>query len=344
MANPLDTFIRNSVASPPTVTDPVAASFAALRVNPVSRAAQQTSTTELTAAAARLAAVTVSTPAPAVASAALQSTVTLPEVRTVAGPQGPRGDPGPAGADGLPGAAGETATFSVGTVTTGGTSAVTVTGSPPNYILNFELEAGPAGPGGGDVSTLSLYADPEWITSLSASKVGLGNVTNESKATMFTNPTFTGTVSGVTATHVGLGNVTNESKATMFTAPTFTGTTTLQQSTEVLNTKTGATGTVVHDFSTGSIWYHSSISANFTANFTNVPTTEDRTISIALILSQGGTAYIPNAVEINGSAASIKWSEGSAPSGTINYTDIVNFILIRTGGSWTVLGSLSTYN
>lgn len=60
--------------------------------------------------------------------------------------------------------------------------------------------------------------------STTASDVGLGNVTNESKATMFTDPTFTGTVSGVTAEHVGLGNVTNESKETMFTDPTFTGT------------------------------------------------------------------------------------------------------------------------
>ena len=41
---------------------------------------------------------------------------------------------------------------------------------------------------------------------------------------MFTSPTFTGTVAGVTATHVSLGNVTNESKATMFASPTFTGT------------------------------------------------------------------------------------------------------------------------
>ena len=54
--------------------------------------------------------------------------------------------------------------------------------------------------------------------------LSLGNVTNESKATMFTSPTFTGTVAGVTATHVSLGNVTNESKATMFASPTFTGT------------------------------------------------------------------------------------------------------------------------
>jgi hypothetical protein len=66
------------------------------------------------------------------------------------------------------------------------------------------------------------------VVSGSASDVktflSLQNVTNESKATMFSSPTFTGTVSGVTATHVGLGNVTNESKATMFSSPTFTGT------------------------------------------------------------------------------------------------------------------------
>ncbi len=38
------------------------------------------------------------------------------------------------------------------------------------------------------------------------------------------NPTFTGTVGGITSAMVGLGNVTNESKATMFTNATFTGT------------------------------------------------------------------------------------------------------------------------
>jgi hypothetical protein len=54
--------------------------------------------------------------------------------------------------------------------------------------------------------------------------ISLQNVTNESKATMFTSPAFTGTPTGITATHVGLGNVTNESKATMFANPTFTGT------------------------------------------------------------------------------------------------------------------------
>ena len=42
------------------------------------------------------------------------------------------------------------------------------------------------------------------------------------------NLNVTGTVSGVTATHVGLANVTNESKSTMFTDPSFTGNTTLE--------------------------------------------------------------------------------------------------------------------
>ena len=148
----------------------------------------------------------------------------------------------------------------------------------------------------------------------------------------------------VTATSVGLGNVTNESKATMFTSPTFTGTVTLQQTTEIIDTKTAATGTVIHDFSTGSIWYHSSISANFTANFTNVPTTNNRSITVALILDQGATARIPNVVQIDGIAQPIQWSGGIIPAGTNNYTDIVNFTLIRSASVWTVLGSLGTYN
>ena len=136
----------------------------------------------------------------------------------------------------------------------------------------------------------------------------------------------------------------NEIYLTPGTTTILNGLTTFYQTTEVVNTKTGATGTVVHDFNSGSLFLHSSIAANFTANFTNVPTTNDRSITMALILDQGATAYIPNAVQIDGAAQTIQWSGGSAPSGTNNYTDIVNFTLIRSGGSWTVLGSLSTYN
>ena len=83
-------------------------------------------------------------------------------------------------------------------------------------------------------SKSTMFSSPTFtgtVSGISASHVGLGNVTNESKATMFESPTFTGTVSGISASHVGLGNVTNESKATMFSSPTLTGTSSIESAT-----------------------------------------------------------------------------------------------------------------
>jgi hypothetical protein len=100
-------------------------------------------------------------------------------------------------------------------------------------------------------------AVPAWDT-VTATDVGLGNVTNESKATMFSSPTFTGTVAGVTATMVGLGNVTNESKATMFSSPTFTGTVAGVTATMVGlgNVENTALSTSTHYIGTTSIQYN----------------------------------------------------------------------------------------
>jgi hypothetical protein len=182
------------------------------------------------------------------------------------------------------------------------------------------------------------------FTTLDAnSTVGL----SPANAVVTISPTGTGTVTINPATagtinNTSIGNST--AAAGTFTNLTASALTTLQQTTEVLNTKTGATGTVVHDYSTGGIWYHSSMSANFTANFTNVPTTNNRSVTVALILDQGATARLPTAVQIDGVAQTIQWGGGSIPVGTNNYTDIVNFMLIRSSSAWTVLGSLSTYN
>ena len=123
------------------------------------------------------------------------------------------------------------------------------------------------------------------------------------------------------------------------------GLTTLTFTSEKLNTKTsaGSAGTVTHDLSTGSVFYHSSISNNFTANFTNVPTTNDRALGVTLILAQGGTPYMSTALQIDGSAQTIKWVNNITPTGTANKVDIVGFSLIRTGSAWTVLGQYSTY-
>ena len=124
---------------------------------------------------------------------------------------------------------------------------------------------------------------------------------------------------------------------------TLLGLTTLQQTTEKLNALTGASGVVEHDLANGSIFYHSSAAANFTANFTNVPTTDNRTISVVLILAQGVTPYVSTAIQIDGEAQTINWQGAVTPSGNANQIDTVSFTLIRTGAAWTVIGSLTTY-
>ena len=128
------------------------------------------------------------------------------------------------------------------------------------------------------------------------------------------------------------------------TGLTVTGATTFALSSDVLLTKSGATGVVAHDLNTGAIFYHTSPAANFTANFTNVPTTDNRVLTVTLIISQGATPYMPNAVAIESISQTIKWIAGGvAPTGTANKNDVVSFTLIRTGSTWIVFGQSTFY-
>ena len=121
------------------------------------------------------------------------------------------------------------------------------------------------------------------------------------------------------------------------------GTTTLQQVQEVVNTKTSATGTVTHDWSTGAIFYHTSISSNFTCNITNLPTTANRSYVVTLILVQGGTPYYANALQVNSSSVSILWPNASAPTATASRTEFQTFTLYYSGAAWTAVGQLTSF-
>jgi hypothetical protein len=68
--------------------------------------------------------------------------------------------------------------------------------------------------GGAPATDVYAWAKAATKPTYTATDVGLGNVTNESKATMFTSPTFTGTVAGVTKAMVGLGSVENTALST----------------------------------------------------------------------------------------------------------------------------------
>lgn len=106
----------------------------------------------------------------------------------------------------------------------------------------------------------------------------------------------------------------------------------------------GATGTVAHDCSQSHIFYHSSISADFTANFTNLELDPGRGTIVTLVLSQGVTPYIANAVEIAGSAQSILWQgSATAPSGNASKTDIMSFSILNDTGTYRIYGQLTSF-
>lgn len=114
--------------------------------------------------------------------------------------------------------------------------------------------------------------------------------------------------------------------------------------TETTTPLTGAGGVVVHNTNNGHIFTHSQLSANFTANFTNMSLSANQATALTLILTQGATAYIPNAVQINGVAKTILWQSGGAPAGTINGTDAVTFSVIYDGTNYTILGNLISHS
>ena len=104
-----------------------------------------------------------------------------------------------------------------------------------------------------------------------------------------------------------------------------------------------ATGVVAHDCSNGYIFNHTSITNNFTANFTNLTLDNGRATTITLVLNQGATPYIANAIQINSVSQTIKWSANTIPTGNVNAVDVQSFSILNVGGNYTVLGQLSTF-
>ena len=119
----------------------------------------------------------------------------------------------------------------------------------------------------------------------------------------------------------------------------------LQQSKE-LYANIASPGTIANlNLNNSALFVLSGLTANFQANFQNVPTLQ-YAISSSLVLVQGATAYIPNTVYINGTSQTIRWQGGAAPTGTAGHVDIVGFTLFPFYGNNTclVLGSLADYN
>lgn len=115
---------------------------------------------------------------------------------------------------------------------------------------------------------------------------------------------------------------------------------TIEKSMEAFQEKTGATGTVEHDCSTANIFYHTSPAANWTINFTNLGVSTSYASSFCIVIVQGATARIPTAIQIDGSAQTLKWQGGAQPLGTNNGVDVVTFSIFNSSGTYTILGQL----
>jgi hypothetical protein len=120
------------------------------------------------------------------------------------------------------------------------------------------------------------------------------------------------------------------------------GTVDIQEMRETLVPITISSNNAPCDWSAGNIyWIGTAPSANFTAVLTNVPTDNNRVMTINIFVTQGSTGYIPNALSIAGASQTIKWPTAAAPTPTSvsGRIDIFTFTLIRVGSAWQVLGS-----
>lgn len=114
-----------------------------------------------------------------------------------------------------------------------------------------------------------------------------------------------------------------------------------------------ASGTNNVDLLTSTIYYYNSNStANGTINLrANVSNTLDSlmaiggSLSCAILVTNGGTAYYPNVISIDGTTVTPKWAGGTAPAGgNASSVDVYTFNIFKTAaGTYTVFGTQSKF-
>jgi hypothetical protein len=128
----------------------------------------------------------------------------------------------------------------------------------------------------------------------------------------------------------------------------------IQQLAEKVTTEaTAATGTVNYDVITQAVWnFTTDASGNWTLNIRgdgsnslNSIMDTGESITVAHIVSQGGTAYYNSAVQVDGSSVTPEWQGGSAPTGgNTNSLDVYTYTVIKTAdATFTVLASQTQF-
>lgn len=105
----------------------------------------------------------------------------------------------------------------------------------------------------------------------------------------------------------------------------------------------GGTGKYELDYNSGSIFYLTSSVDNNIYNVVNVPTTNNKSVSVTFVVKQEDIPFIASSYEFDGESITVNWANGDVPSGNLNKTDVIGLTALRVGESWNVLGVFTTF-
>jgi len=153
-----------------------------------------------------------------------------------------------------------------------------------------------------------------------------------------TNSSLTTSLASYATTTNLTNNVNNIlNGASTFTAINNTGSSQLNRIIETITSLTGSSS-ITASYSNSGIFYISSpVSANFTINLTNIPTTSNYcTYSITLLINSATNKTYCNAITVNGTSYTIIYSGGSANISVSSATLINQQIILVYTASTTV--------
>lgn len=192
--------------------------------------------------------------------------------------------------------------------------------------------------------------------------------TNTQTITNKTIPIASNTLTGILPVAnggTGVNASTGTGSVVLSASPTFTGAVVFSGSSSQISAKfpnikeattisaTAATGTINYDVATQSVLYYTTnASGNFTVNLRaasgasldSVMSTGEA-ITVAFLVTNGGTAYYNTAVQVDGASVTPKWQGGTAPSsGNTSSIDAYTYTAVKTASAtFTVFASQTQF-
>jgi len=194
-------------------------------------------------------------------------------------------------------------------------------------------------------NAVKTYVDTE-IAGLADSAPETLNTLNELAAALGDDANFATTVTNSIATKLPLAGGTLTGGLTVPSA-TVNGTLDIEEVYEKVNVSNGTSGAITFNtLEQGVNFYNVNQTANRTINFTNVNANLaiGQSVTCAVLMAQGSTAYYLNAYQVDGSAVTPKWQGGAPTEGKASGIDTYSFTIIKTAdATFTVLASVAAF-